>query len=367
MRLLGLVLAVVVQSAIAQDALRLRRAEPAPVGQVQQVGPQGVVVGSSAVAPVLVPWARVLEVGGEWRGRAASYREIADLAWRADLRLARGDTHSAETMYERLLELLGTSQGPTTLAALGGLMHCQLDRGARPLALETWSRWVDAAGSQPGTAVYRRRGGAAAEEPAHAGSPLLPDLPPLWLDEDDTRLFAALQQEDTLNASDQPDPPGSKGAQLLMLYRLAAQIALGQEPPMPTLSGLAASEDPEVRLVYDLVAAQHPARETSRPARVGLEQRLESGVPAWQEAWIRVALGRSLVAEDEIELRERGVVHLLHVPSRLGVVSAGLVRVALSDAAAALETMGDERARAVVLNELRRVNEQMMLQEESVP
>lgn len=380
MKHLLLVFVVLLTSiANARDELRLRRGEPAPVGEVLSINAQGVVVGSPAVAPVLVPWGRVLEVGGHWAEPAQTYAEIADLAWRAELRLARGDVLTAEPMFERLIELIGEradeSDGPTKAAALSGLLRCQLGRGARALAVSTWTQWVDALGVRSSVTVYRRRGGGSVGGPSGGpsggtsggprgsagsvqpedGSILLPRLPPMWSNDEDAQFLANQQEPEGDTAS--------KGATLGMLYWLSARVAVGLPDTMP--EGIAG--DAEVLFIADLVRAQMPERELSRPARLRLEQRLEAGMPGWQEAWTRIAIGRSLVAEDNQDLREQGVVQLLHVPSRLMVVSPGLTGLALQDAARALEAMGEDRASAVLRNELRRMEDQMMMLEESLP
>lgn len=337
--------------------LVLRHGEPPPVGDVVSVGPQGVAVGSQAVTPVLVPWARVLTV----EGYAGDYAELADLAWRAPLRVLRGDTLTAEPMYERLLTLLGEDTGPTTAAAWFGLMRCQQERGADDLAVMSWARWVDAKADDGPLAIYRARTTGRSrdreDQITQPAGPLLVELAPVW----------PRSTEPTVLATSEPGSLATRGGLLLAWYRSAARNASGLTPEFPEVESGAASNDPSVEFVRECVLAQSNDRPRSRDAREKLLRRLESETSDWTQAWAHASIGRSLVREQDLSLRELGVVHLLQVPALWGVVTPGLARIALADAARTLESMGDARGREAVEAELRRLQLASNPSEESFP
>jgi len=341
----------------ASAQLVLRHGEPSPVGDVVSVSPQGVAVGSQAVAPVLVPWARVLKA----EGYVGDYAELADLAWRAPLRVARDDTLTAEPMFERLLALLGEDTGPTTTAAWFGLMRCQQARGANDLAIMSWSRWVDAKADAGSLAIYRARSTgrnrARIDQITQPAGPLLVELAPVW----------PRSAEPTVLATSEQGSITTRGGLLLAWYRSAARIAAGLTPEFPETSSDAASNDPSVQFVRECVLAQSNDRPRSRDAREKLVRRLESETSDWTQAWAHAAIGRSLIREQDRAQRELGVVHLLHVPAQWGVVTPGLARITLADAARTLESLGDSRGREAVEAELRRVQLASNPSEESFP
>lgn len=341
MTFLGLIAAVAIGGLHTSDDLVLRRAEPPPLGDIVSIDEQGVVVGTASRGPVLVPWWRVLSVKGEWADEAVPYSEVADLSWRADIRRARGDTITAEPMYERLIALLGESNGPVRVRALEGLLNCQIERGAVSLSLMTWSAWIDAAESPTQTPVYIRRG-SQEERSTSAATALLPELPPIWEDGEEARFFA-LQGSNSSGRS--------KGQVLEALYRSAARTAVGLPAEMPDVD----SADPDVLFVRDIVHAQSTNRELSRSAREHLLSRLDDPLSGWHEAWIRVAVGRSLLQENELVDRDRGLVQLMHVPARSVIVAPGLVGVALRDVLAEAEKRNDTELQTIISEELRRL------------
>ncbi len=345
-----LALVLVAGSACAQGVV-LRRSEPPPVGEVVSMDMQGVTVGSGSVSPVLVPWGRVLSVDG-----GGSFDEIADLAWRAPLRVARGDTLTAEPMFERLVALLGESNGPTTAEALWGLMVCQRARGADALAVQTWSAWTDASSHRSQTPVYQPRGSGRNEgselDQAFLGV-LIATMPPIWPG----------SAEPSLLATQEIGAIQSRGDLLLAWYRSSARLAAGLPAEFPEVT----SSDPAVLLVRDLVLAQSGQPRDARPARDRLLDRLDGLRSSWASAWIHAAVGRSLIAEPDRSAQELGVVHLLHVPAQWSVVTPGLARTSLADAAGMLEQFGDTPGQEAIEAELRRLRLASHSQQESVP
>ncbi|MCB1280104.1 MAG: hypothetical protein KDB18_01120 [Salinibacterium sp.] len=327
-------------SVSAQGRLVLRHSEPPPGGAILEVSTQGVLVGSNA-SSVLVPWADVLEVEGVPNKIDARFAEIADLAWRAPLRLARGDTVTAEPMFERLLVLLDDADGPTTEAALRGLTRCQLARGARDLAIITWSRWVDALSHEDSPPVYSAGRSIPGESAPGTDQWLRAELAPFWPASNEPSLLATIE----------PPSDDSRVGLLLGWFRSSARLAAGLSPQFPEAS----STDSAVLLVRDLALAQSGQADLARSARGRLLAQLESNTPSdWSNAWIHAAVGRSLTAERDESQRELGVVHLLHLPAQWSAVTPSLAKLALADAAATLESMGDQDGRDALLAELRR-------------
>ncbi len=329
----------------------LRQSEPPPVGEVVSIDAQGVTVGSGTVSPVLVPWGRVLSVDG-----GGSYAEIADLAWRAPLRLDRRDTLTAEPMFERLVAMLGESKGPTTAAALWGLMTCQRARGADDLAVQTWSAWTDASAYRGDTPVYRPRGFGRDEGSGLGGAflgVLIATMPPIWPEAAEPSLLATHE----IGATE------SRGDLLLAWYRSSARLAAGLPAEFPE----ATSSDPAVLLVRDLVLAQSGQPRDARPARDRLLDQLDGLRGSWASAWIHAAVGRSLIAEPDRSAQELGVVHLLHVPAQWSMVTPGLASTSLADAASMLEQFGDRPGQEAIEAELRRLRLASHSQQEFVP
>jgi hypothetical protein len=330
----GLLLAALTGAAIAQSGpeLVLRAAEPAPSGSIVEITPDGVVVGSTVTAPVIVGWDRVREVRGEHAGEAGAFAEIADMAWRANARLQRGDVPGAEPLFERLFATYQEREGPTAAAVCEGLLRCRLRRNAHTLATSAWLSWLHARTPGDGPQWYQRRdesGVAEAEIPIDEATGLLPDLPPIWLDLPAVEAFAGA-------------PPatgdfGTRERDLASLYVHAAQLATGGSGPMPR----AASGDAAVRLVWDLVAAQSRDEQERAAGRKAVEARLARGPLGWEDAWLRTALARSLLLGASAEERQRGVIELLRVRVLHARDCPYLAGLALAEAAVALAELGD--------------------------
>jgi hypothetical protein len=83
-------------------------------------------------------------------------------------------------------------------------------------------------------------------------------------------------------------------------------------------------------------------------ARDALRARLGDELPAWQEAWCRVGIGRSLLVEADPARVMDGVVELMHLPARFGDEQPYLTGVALAESAAALGRLGDSSGAATL-------------------
>lgn len=318
--------------AVAPADLTLRAREPAPEGSVREVSIDGVVVASEVTAPVIVGWDRVWSVEGEHADEASAFLEIADLAWRARTRLERGDVPAAEPLFERLFVTYEGRRGPTAAVVCEGLLRCRLRRNAHTLAVGAWLSWLHARTPGEGPQWYQRRsptGADASALPLDEPTGLIPDLPPIWVDLPAVRAFA------TGPASS--EGLGEREHDLAALYRYAAAMTAGVDASLPDLG----SRDGAVRLVWDVVAAQSEREEERAAGRRGIDARLRADPRGWEEAWLRTALGRSLLVDLDPEQRRRGVIELLRVRVGHEHDAPYLAGLALAEAAVALVEAGD--------------------------
>lgn len=324
-----------------ETELILRGGAIPPSGEVTGCSVEGVVVASPVTGPVIIGWERVRAVSGGHADEALAFAEVADQSWRAISRLRRGDIHAAEPLLEGLFVTYRDRTGPTAAAVCGGLLRCRLDRGAHTLAVGAWLSWLHATSSDAGAQWY---GPLSDADPGSLAidkeTGLLPDLPPIWLDLPAVRVFG-----DT--------PPsalsfGEREQALAELYRHAARAEGGAREPMPRLT----SSDPAVRLVWELVAAQSRSDAERAVGRRAIESRLRKEPIGWLDAWLRVALGRSLVLEPLAAERQRGVIELLRVRVTHERDSAYLAGLALADAVVAMRDLGHDTAASVLRREL---------------
>lgn len=339
--------------AMAQDqGLVLRAFEQPPAGRAMGVGPQGVQVRSSQGDMVIVGWDRVLQPPASLAEAAEPYNQLSMDTWRARSRVERGDLVLAEPLFESIFERSSEDgvplRGPTGLVVAEGLLRCRLARGASAAALEPWLAWIDASiVRQPRTTFAHRDWAQEAGLPPviDGGTELCPLLPPMWLATPSLQLVVQLKPV---------EGERDKAAAMRALYQAAARHELGQRvAELPEVPREAASE-----LVRDIVAS----RVLEGPARASARARLEAALPnaasPWLAAWIRAALGRSLVLEGDDESRFRGVAQLLRVHVLHREHAAALADVALAEAAATLAELGQVDTGRSLARELARVSPQ---------
>jgi len=320
-----------------QSSLELRGGAAAPSGTIVGCSAEGVTVVSSLTGEITIGWDRVRSVSGEHADAASEYMDVADKAWRATSRLERGDIAAAEPLLEELFADYAGQQGPTASAVCGGLLRCRLERGAHTLAVGAWLAWL-----------HTRDGGTRTAPDAGTGtSPttdeetgLAPDLPPVWLGLPAVRVFS----QTPLNA----DQYGDRAAQLALLYQHAALLESGTPQPMPRLEG----NDPGVRMVWEIVAARSPVETERLTGRRAIEKRLKSEPVGWTDAWLRTALGRSLLREADVDEQRRGVIELLRVRVEHERDAPYLAGLALAEAAVTMRSLGDDAAASLLRREL---------------
>ncbi len=309
---------------VSLEGVVVRAPAAGQTGLAGQPGPAG----AAAAAAVTVPWDIIAGIDGPLAQRASWMSAAAEKAWRAVSRLERGDTVAAEPLLEELFALYAGRRGPTAERIAGGLLACRLRRGAVAGAVMPWLAWFNArAESQPTSLDIV----AGRIDPATG---LAPDLPPVWLDVPATD---ALARGQWLTPAADGEPLSPAALDLAALYEQAARHEVGLEAMLPPER----SSDAGIRLVREMVAARVSPPPRRAEARIALLKMVDARPAAWTEAWIRVAVGRSLLMEPDRESRLLGVAHLAHVPARLSRESPYLTGVAIAEMAVAVAHLGD--------------------------
>jgi len=347
LRLHAAIVLVVVAPALCQDgALVLRAFEQPPAGRAIGVNSQGVQVRSPQGDVVVVGWDRVLKVPQALHEAAEAYEQLALDSWRARSRLERGDLVLAEPVLQALFEASQNEsqplRGPTGMMIAEGLVRTRLARGASTAAIEPWLAWIDASiVRQPRTTFAHRAwaseaGLTTAIDPA---TELSPWLPPIWLDSPALQLVFQLEPS---------EDERKKTSAMRALYQAAARHESGERvDALPEVPREAA-----VELVRDIVAARVLDESARASARARLQAALADANEPWRTAWIRAAIGRSLVLETDEEDRLRGVAQLLRVHVLHRGDLPGLADVALAEAAVTLHELGQANAARGLAHEL---------------
>ncbi|HRQ73054.1 MAG TPA: hypothetical protein PLU35_08510, partial [Phycisphaerales bacterium] len=323
-----------------EPALTLRGRETPPPGAIVAVSSDGVAVRDGGATPVVVPWDRVLSVRGEHGATAEAYMPMAERAWRARARLERGDIPGAEPLFEELFESMHENRGPTGERIAFGLLRCRIERNSQSLAVVPWVSYLRA---------RERIGVSAVRDDALVGgvldseTGLVADLPPMWVPGPAVRVLA------TGGSLSARAPFSTRADAYAALYLHAARAASGVESAVPAVT----SREPGVEFVRQVVIATTATDSAARDAaRLALAPSMDAGAPAWQQAWARLAVGRSLLKEADDGPRRLGVVELLTVPASFERELPYLAGIALADAAVALESLGDPGGAARLRAEL---------------
>ena len=111
---------------------------------------------------------------------------------------------------------------------------------------------------------------------------------------------------------------------------------------------------PGVELLRMMIATGDPDSAIRADVRARLEDRMDD-FDSWAEAWARFALGASLVRESGTGRRQRGFVHLVHLPARFPRTQPYLTGLALVWAEQASRAIGDDATADVMKAELTRL------------
>ncbi|MCC6970475.1 MAG: hypothetical protein IT434_09660 [Phycisphaerales bacterium] len=319
-----------------------------PGSPVEAVSIEGVRVGGA-----LLGLDRVKSVEGEFARAWGEVAGAADEAWRVRQRFERGDLAGAEVIAEALLTRLGGKQGPTTAMVAEALTRVRVKRGSQTGALESWLMWYDGGSeSKPLPSSFApdlasRRAVLSDRWPTlsiDGASGLLSSLPPIWINVPSVQAWVRAGEKEISSEA-------RRSAAYERLYRAAARFEVDGTPV--DIGGLDLKLDGP-KLVSEIVLARAGDTNERESARRDLLERLEGSPPAWLEAWVRAAIGRSMLKEEDPEVRRRGVLHLLHVPARLTSDSPYLAGVALAESARALLELGDRDGAEVIRAELMR-------------
>lgn len=320
--------------AFVQDGdLTLRRGEIAPAEKIAFMSTEGVVVEDETGTRYTIGWQRVLQIEGEFADQWSTYRTIADRAWRAKVRLERGDIAAAEPLLEELAVEFAGKEGPTAEMVWTGLLRARLQRGAHLAAVEPWLELIS------GDGKHIASSGEIDEFIIDARSGLVPALPPIWGDWPAVQAFAAKD----FGAAE----VDSVSAQLAILYRAAARIEAGWDlNEVKSDLELAFGDqgtrgDAGVHLVEQVVRSRIGNAQARADARASLMLLLDSSSNAWEHAWIRCAIGRSLIHEIDEDQQRRGIVQLLYVPAALSDAHPYLAGLGLAESVLALDRLDD--------------------------
>ncbi len=333
-------IAVVVSPWADEPALTLRGREMPPPGVIVAVSSDGVAVRDGGAAPVVVPWDKVLVVRGEHAAVAEAYMPMANRAWRARARLEHGDVPAAEPLFEELFESMHDNRGPTGERIAFGLLRCRLARNAQSLAIVPWVSFLRA---REASGVPAVRDDATIDGVLDGETGLVPDLPPVWVPGPAVRVLA------TGGALTARTPYSTRAEAYAALYLHAARATSGVESTLPIVTSREPGVEFVARIVSATTATDGAAREAARSA---LAPSLDAGAPPWQQAWARLARGRSLLMEADDGARRLGVVELLTVPASFERELPYLAGIALADASVALESLGDPGGAARLRAEL---------------
>lgn len=336
--------------------IRLRSGATASAeGEPVSLSIAGVVV-RDANGTRTVSWDQVAGVDGPWAERSKEFEGLAERLWRARARVERGDLIGAEPLLEEVFPLVAGRQGPTPLFVARSLLKCRLSRGAVASSLPAFIAAVAARADQRGgkledspaidaADLVSDWGGDQASELGplfDASTGLAPMLPPIWLNVASTQ---AIARDVALAAPMEGAPPRAQA--LARLYVAAARFEAGL--PFEELIGLnapdamdiSASVDPGVALIRMIVIGRVGNPSQRSAMRAAMLDRIKKRPPPWQEAWLRVAIGRSLSLELNREAQYDAIVQFAHLPARLERTQPYLAGIALAETAAMLLATGD--------------------------
>jgi len=364
-------------AAAQETAVGLRPSAPGETarsvsGVVESVGLAGVVVRSGegpSARRVVIALDDVAVLPAAGLNAPVDLSPIATDLWRARQRVERGDCQAAEPLLDVLAPIVLPAGGPTGAKLAEGLLTCRLARDARTTALFAWLDWLRIVRAGPGLSAAPA--GSLVAPPAvsaltwesgqlvrQIGRPpfdsstgLVPALPPIWVPGVATEALAASTHWQRLLDAVQAGSPQDPLLELCELYRAAAEADCGRPATLPARS----AASPAISLVRDVVSGRIGDDQTRAAARDALSARIDSAdTPPWIEAWCRAGLGRSLIVEPDADLRRRGVLMLLHLPSRFARTEQHLAAIALAEATITLARDGDAQSAAALRAELAR-------------
>lgn len=323
---------IVACASAAEIVLRNGQVVQAPINDVTF---DGVSLGGDA--PRVLGWDLVYFAQGESASDVALFSDFSDTVWRAKSRLERGDYRLATPLFEELFEQRNASgiTGPTGLLIAEGTLRCRVASGRHTDAIEAWAIALEIRGTG-----QRQSGESAVAGLIDAETGLVPTLPPIWLEGSvDAQRFAEQSAEEI----------GASNA-LISLYRLASRRDAGQTVSEADEVQAAGAGQRLVSLMLEATAPAEASRVRSREQLLGIAERATG---SWKEAWVRVAIGRSLLMETDERFRDSGVLHLLHLPARFSRSQPHLAAIALAEVGREMHERGSDEITELMRAELR--------------
>lgn len=308
-------------------------------GTIVAMDDAGITIRSDSSGVKLILWDQVRDVIPDQPDPSLESRlKIAEDLWRARSRIARGDLALAEPLLERLFERYRGQSNETALIVAEGLLRCRLARGANMLAVIPFLELARLRRKDIGTDRY-----AKLEIIYDKKTSLCPRLAPIWIDrEGSQRLIRDLEAYDS--GEDEVIDA------LAILFRKAA-LPAEQRQMDKTTSQL--PRHPGVDFLRRLLETSSPESEKRQAARQRLYREIDN-LPDWAESWIRYQIGLSLLAEDDEDRHQLGLVNLAHLPSRYSTTNPYLAGLALARMIESLESLGNLQAAASLRAELER-------------
>ncbi|MCL4220566.1 MAG: hypothetical protein KJZ65_04265 [Phycisphaerales bacterium] len=343
------VLAACAASGMARAEVVLWGGRALPEGQLLMCTPNGMVFEDAFGVQRTVRWDLVKSVSGAEAEAAAGFMDTARTAWRARTRLERGDAVSAEPLFEELYPQYEGREGEMAALVSEGLLRCRLRRSAQTSAVRPWLAYLVARPNGP----YRSMVTGALRAACDEQTGLVPSLAPVWESTPAVEAFA--RSGELVGWSAEGGKLPRRAEVLSGLYLHSARFECGLESGPPTIELTSADlRDPGIALVHAMVLSRTGGADDRTGARARLSEIVKS-VPAdrsWIEAWCRLAIGRSLLMETDLEQRRLGVVELLHLPARFADSLPYLAGQALAEAVVALDEMGEAGGASSLLSEL---------------
>jgi hypothetical protein len=334
-------------------------------------------------ATVLLSWERVREVEGPAALKAATFEEWSVQLLRIRGRLERGDIDGAAERAEQALRDLQQARansaaaklptfGPSDLLVQEAALRIALERGSQAGAVRPWLEMF-VGGIELGSWPSAMNLNSVVDQETG----LCSALPPIFSTRGEQRsALAALAGEARL-ANVVKD--GGPARAVARGYQLAMQAAAGRTIEEIKLRTELVGESKEdavkipsevnegSQLVIDMTLARFGDAGLRAEARARLKARLDrleraeasseydaSEVPAdrsWQRAWIRAAMGHSLIAERDATRKRQGVLELLTVTASHRQMSPLLAEECLYQARMTLAGLGASKESLAAMDE----------------
>lgn len=285
---------------------------------------------------ILIGLDRVKQISGNGEAEFARQSTRATELWRARIRLERSDIGGAEPIFERHAQTYAMMSGPTAALVHVGLMRCRIERGALSGAIFPWLYAV-AAGDAVDHAASVLRSDIRDALLIDRETGLAPALAPMFLDIPATRALLKTGWPHEANRSDERQD-AQRAIEMSAWYRAALGFELGERVEIPASPG---TSDRGLTLVREIVLARVADPVRRSVARNSLKVRGQETQSAWLRVWTNVAIGRSLLLEENEEDRLLGVGLLLEVAAAETDVLPELTAIAFAESAAALDEIGD--------------------------